>query len=151
VRDAWWAYRNLGNPEASPPSELARRLLVLGREEPDKFLAAPTALEARPSRGEGVNEGAGELRRNGTPARLDEALDDGQGRRLKRLMVPAENIGLCVRGQSTLRVRGLPHDARLVDVRPSASGEAFAFIFRSWSFAPLPEGAPVPEFRPEED
>jgi hypothetical protein len=39
LRDLAWAEKNLGNPDAQPPSELARRLRDLGRARPDQFLA----------------------------------------------------------------------------------------------------------------
>jgi hypothetical protein len=47
VRALRWAERNLGKPdaEAQAPSELARYLLALGREHPDRFLACLALLE----------------------------------------------------------------------------------------------------------
>jgi hypothetical protein len=45
VRALRWAERNLGNPDAEPPSDLARLLLTLGREYPDRFMAC-LALQA---------------------------------------------------------------------------------------------------------
>ena len=44
-RDVRWVYRNLGNADAKPPSELAKRLLALAREHPDRFVACLAKLE----------------------------------------------------------------------------------------------------------
>src|SRR4051812_48834574 len=38
VRDVRWVYRNIANPDAKPPSELAKRLLTMAREHPDRFV-----------------------------------------------------------------------------------------------------------------
>src|SRR5436309_9031086 len=45
-RDVRWVYRNLGNAGARPPSELARRLLALALEHPDRFVACLAHLES---------------------------------------------------------------------------------------------------------
>src|SRR5262245_56430126 len=46
LRALRWAERNLGRPEAEPPSALAALLVAFGREHPDRFVTCLAMVEA---------------------------------------------------------------------------------------------------------
>src|SRR5438067_12975474 len=77
-RDVRWVYRNLGNADAKPPSELAGRLLALAQEHPDRFVACLAKLDAAAPETERRAEGAKARR----PGGVGWLTDDGQPRRL---------------------------------------------------------------------
>src|SRR5260221_14723874 len=46
IRAARWAIKNLDNPDAVPPTPLARRLVALGREQPESLVICLATLDA---------------------------------------------------------------------------------------------------------
>lgn len=155
VRDLRWTSRNLGNPDAEPPSELARCLLALGREHSDRFLACLAILDGLgPKADQRDREASDRTERQSNPA---EGLADrreqngnraprtsGQPLRLRRVSLAEQDVVFLL-----ARYRAnLPHDCKVVGCAVDPVRGGVVFTLTSETFPPVTEGEPVPELLP---
>jgi len=136
LRAARWAHRNLGKPEAVPPSALAGRLLALGQEHPDRLavcldkLEATWELRAAPS-----NTGV-----------VQDDHDDAWPRRVKTLTVPLKQLVLWMAGQAEpLWMASLPAAFEVAGCEVNTKRRQITLTIRSRAFEPVPEGSLAPE------
>jgi hypothetical protein len=135
VRDARWAYKHLGEPDAVPPSALAGLLVALGREHPERLLACLAIVEARGSKPSGpvgdkpqegaVPPAAAQPDGNGTATALKAG---GGPRRVKTLFIPQDHLAAHFHGNRRLPwVPDLPYGSRVVacDVDAERGGVVF--------------------------
>lgn len=129
VRAALWAFRHLDNEGAVPPSPLARRLLELGREHPDKLTAVLLKID-------GAGKGRRERQAKKAPA------PEGS-RRLRKLTLHSrlfESLGL-----ELSRVPCLPAVVGIVGIAVSTNNGPAFLTLSSPAFPEVPEGQPIPE------
>jgi hypothetical protein len=131
-RDLRWAYKNLGKPDAEPPSDLARSLRELGREHPDKFyslLQAPAANEPN-----GIRSG-----NNGA------ASDSKLPQRVRRISIDARHLMSRLTKDGSAVVSNLPRDAYIVACEEESARDELVLTIYSDSFPPVEAGAVIPE------
>jgi hypothetical protein len=160
IRDARWAYRNLGKPDAEPPSALAGRLVALGREQPDKFFACLMSLQPPTNAAEPRNRetatsaddvpemlrGSGTLQATNDVNPIESSLTARQPRRLKAVFVPEAILTLCLAGGAAPRITNFPLPMRVVGYKIDPVREGVVLIIYSELFPVLPDGQPIPEF-----
>jgi hypothetical protein len=151
VRALRWAERNLDNPAATPPSPLAAKLLGLGREQPDKFLACLALRDAREQTPAPVPGAA-------APDERTAKLGGDQPRRVKMLVIPMAHLVMQLHGDGPIPwVRNLPRDVQLWGFAVKTVGtdwrgwpeRALRITLYSPSFPEVAPGAPIPELVPE--
>jgi hypothetical protein len=145
LRAARWAVRHLADLDAVPPTELAARLLALGREHADRLAICLDELEARAQSRHGeASSPAREAPRDTPPPRQPVPQ-----RRIKRLIVPAESWMSFLNSSSyPAWMNRLPSSFRLVGdmVVIRRGGEVFlSLIIQSSSFDEVAPGEPVPD------
>jgi hypothetical protein len=158
VRDLRWAERHLGRPDAAPPSPLAARLLALGREQPDKFLACLALRDARgrraaPPRGPAPPADLGPP----GPAGCTPTPAGDRPRRVRVLVMPLEYLVSSLTGGGPVpRVRNLPAAFQVAECAAGWDREAggrwrrvLRVTLASADFPEVPPGAPVPELAPD--
>jgi hypothetical protein len=137
-RDVLWAYQNLDNPEAVPPSALAGRLLALGREHPDRLLAC-LALVSAEQKTEHSSRGAQEANAREPSAPPPEVV---QPRNVKFLCVLDRHLFSLLCGEQDRWVYDIPRDARVVAWERSATETKILIL--SDTFPAVPEGESLP-------
>lgn len=141
LRDVRWAYRNVGKPDAEPPSAFAGLLVALMREHPDRFLTCLALAEAQ------VLNRERKRMAKGMPSSV--VLDDGQPRRLMRLTLWETSLFTVLRGGTGRWVYGIPADAHVVACEADTSQRALRLVIRSVTFPEVAEGEPIPELERE--
>jgi hypothetical protein len=150
LRDLRWAYRNLGG-DAEPPSDLAKRLLALGREHPDRLVTCLVQLEA-------VAAQQPEARRAAerTDRKVGEEVDgpgarvEGPRGRVKKLRVTEAQLMAYLSGRRYPWIRNLPPAVEIVACEREPGGKAvFVLTLRAEAFPLVAEGQEVPEFEVE--
>src|SRR5262245_13862092 len=138
-RDVEWVYKHLGDAEAKPPSELARRLLALAREHPDRLLRCLLQVDAaahKPAATRGA-EGAPAGGSGGLPG-------GGQERRLKKVTIPEARLFSFLR-EGTGWVHDPPADAYVVRCEADTSQRKIRLFISSLTFPEVAQGEPVLE------
>jgi hypothetical protein len=144
-RDLLWAYRNLRSEDAVPPTELAKRLLAMGREHPDRLFNCLVNMEAKTPR---------QRKRTAQGAPLNGASDKASGlaytgppRRVMTASISESHFLKFLRGDSKARVYefDLPCDAHVVGFQADVSQRDFILVIQSESFPEVSEGQPIPE------
>jgi hypothetical protein len=160
VRDVRWAYRNLGKPDAVPPSDGARFWLTVAREQPDKFFACLVLL--------GTPEDKADCRKSGGPPEPDPDVvsadgrrDDGNGAtlalridprplRVKTLFVPEAHLRMHLTGDRPLPwVMNLPRDFVVLASAVDRGRKGLVLTLYSGAFDVVAEGEPIPELAPK--
>ena len=146
-RPAWergllWAYKHLDQIEAKPPSELAGRLLALGRDAPDRLFACLALLDALDAR-------RGQADRGDPLPPLRAVRTAEQPERLRKLFVGARHLLDCLTGAAATWVGNLPEGAYLVGCESAPGRDGLFLVFYSNRFPPVALGAPVPEIEVE--
>jgi len=141
-RDIMWAYKNLENPDAKPPSPGAKMWAKHAREQPAHFLACVAMVDAA-----GQQDGEGDGGADGEPAQTDEprVMHGHRSQRIKRLFVPWKHLHLCLTGGRLDWIWNIPRDSELVSgaVVPERGG--VVLTIHSYEFPYVAEGAPIPE------
>lgn len=122
-RDLRWAQRNLGNPDAIPPTDGARYWASLAKERPGDFVAALRAQDVRP--------------------RVERPAVIKPPRRVKTLLVPEQWLFIYMLGRCGA---GVPSDSRLVEL--AAVPEGIRFTIESDQFPLVADGHPIEALKP---
>jgi hypothetical protein len=139
-----WAYRNLDNPDAKPPSAYAKLLRDQAREHPDRLFACLILLDA-PAKAEertGSPQGA---QVNGVGRLAAGGLDHGQPRRLKTVTLQESRLLSSLGEEAGMWVHKLPHDAHVVGCEADPGQRVIRIIMYSEDFPVVEEGQPIPE------
>jgi hypothetical protein len=143
VRDVRWAYRNLGRPEAEPPSELAKLLVSMGREQPERFLACLAALESLAPKAEEPRVNGAQVNGAGRPANGVQV--DGWPQRVMTVPVPWD-----VLLSRLMRYRAsVPSDCEVVACAVDRARGGVVFTIKSDTFRPVAAGEWIPELQPK--
>jgi hypothetical protein len=147
VRDLLWAYHHLDKPDAEPRSEMARLLLALGREHPDRLINCLLTLEAQGTKSEEENLAPDSVSRsetNGFPK-------DDDSRRVKGVTISEPAFFEYLRAEpGKSYVFDLPSDARVVGCKPDIPNRSIDLVVRSMTFPEVPDGKPIPELEREQ-
>ena len=141
IRDARWAYRNLGRPGAEPPSPFAAALVALAREHPDRFLDCM-------------------LKADFVTKRVDYEIDDeppGDSAgsaitlpdRLASVWLTATELICYLTGHNPRWTVKLPEKFELVALKLDPARLGVFLIFRSPSFALVGVDQKIPEMKVE--
>lgn len=140
VRALRWAERNLGRPDAEPPSALAQLLVTLGREHPDRFVACLAVVDAPGYKLDHADERGS-----------DERQKDGNGlggkppQRVRNLFIDGRLLVSRLTGNGTAWISNLPRDAWVVGCKADASRDGIVLTIYSATFPPITDGETVPE------
>jgi hypothetical protein len=127
-RDIAWAYRNLDNPDAKPPSTGARMWLEHARQEPGHFLDCVLTADAEPE----------------PAANPSYKLP----RRIRRLVMGARHLLLRLTRDDIKWISNLPKDTQIVGCDRDGEGRIVLVVY-SEGFLPVLDGQPIPEFPAE--
>jgi hypothetical protein len=126
-RDLRWAYKNIGKPDAEPPSEFARGLRELGREHPDKLFdllrAGPTA--------------------NGTQDNDDSTPIEPQ--RVRGIAIDSRHLLARLTKDGIALLANLPRDAYIVGCQEGPADDEIVLHIHSDTFPPTKPGAAIPK------
>lgn len=147
LRDARWAYRNLDNQDAKPPSALSGRLLQLGRKHPDRFAACLARLEAQAIRLEKESHWAQDSSKIGTNGDILEP--QSLPRRVKKITIPERKLFSYLREKEEMWLYSPPADIHVVSCETDPSQRAITLILESVTFPEVAEGEEVPELEEE--
>jgi hypothetical protein len=136
VRALKWAERHLDRLEAVPPSPLAARLVALGREHPDRFVACLALAD---------QTDAGGVSRQKPPR--NPAVADRPGRFARFTLVSSHLVGHLTGARLLPWLRGLPHGAKVVNCACDREVDALVFTVESGSLPPVAAGAPIPDLK----
>jgi hypothetical protein len=126
-RDLRWAYKNIGRPDAEPPSEFARSLRELGREHPDKLF---DLLRAGPIA-------------NGTQDK--DASPPKEPQRVRRIAIDARYLLTRLTRNGSSVVANLPRDAYIVGCEVDLEQDKIVLTIYSDSFPPVKAGGAIPK------
>lgn len=142
-RDILWAYRNLGKPDAKPPSPGAKMWAELAREQPGRFLACVARIEAAQEKPRRVKKDKPRQEANGTAPR---GFGDGRSRRVKMTTLSEEGVFALPRRDEAASDRDLklPFDAHIVDCETDVSQRRIHIFICSESFREVLEGQSIP-------
>jgi hypothetical protein len=148
LRMARWVSRHLGDEAAVPPSPLAARLLALAREEPDRFALFWDQAESQARSWTGRQAGSSATVGAGPPDANGESAAD---RRLRNLSLSMRQYGDLLHGVGWSWIDALPERFRLVGTAFRRQGSALRAVLTigAPTFSPVPEGQPIPEWRPD--
>lgn len=132
VRAALWAFKHLDDEDAVPPSPLARRLLELGREHPDKLLAVLLKID-----------GARSSPKADSAPRVSKKTE-APSRRLRKVSLSGSRLFETL-GLELSRVPRLPPYVEIVGIAVSTRGAPTTLTLRSPMFEEVPEDQPIPE------
>jgi hypothetical protein len=152
VRDVRWAYRNLGKPDAEPPSALAGLLVALGRQHPDRLLACLATLDDTGQRGDqagGHGEPTDKEPREGL--RAPRVGSEGSPGRVKTLRLAEAQLVAYLTGRKYPRIKNLPPGLEIVACEREVGGKVVVLTIRSEVFPLVEEGETVPELEVEFD
>jgi hypothetical protein len=149
-RDILWAYRNLGNPDAKPPSPGAKLWADLARQQPGQFLACLVRFETAEgqdlaSEGEGAGPGR---EMDGTGGATGNGWGGKPPQRVRKLFVDADHLITRLTSDGSAWVSNLPRGAYVVGGETDPSRDGIVFTIHSDTFPPVAEGEPIPEISP---
>ena len=142
-RDAIWAYRNLGRPDAQPPTALAGLLAALGREHPDRLAACLFLMEAPGDQAEPRKGETSEPQPNGS----DSA--GNPPRRVRNLFVDTPYLVRRLTGDGTAIISNFPEDPDVVACAVDPSRGGIVLTLHSPMFPIVAEGESVFEMTAE--
>jgi hypothetical protein len=156
-RDALWAYRHLGRPDAQPPSELAKLLLALGREQPDRLFACLALLDDPGHPAEQPNREAGGSAeadpttggRSPDPQSSGNDLGGKPPQKVRKLFVDARHLLARLTGDGGAWVSNLPRGAYVVGCETDPGRDGIVLLIHSEAFPPVAEGEAIPELTAE--
>ena len=149
ARDLRWAYKNLGRPDAVPPTALAGLLVALGREHPDRLVACLVLLDSQAPKAEQRERDANDAQPRGGGGAASEFPDYGPSRRLREVTVSEGRLFAYLRAGSGRWVHTPPHDAHVVGVVANISQRTIRLVIHSEDFPVVEEGKPIPELEKE--
>jgi hypothetical protein len=152
VRDLLWAYRNLGKPDAVPPSPLAAGLAALGRERPEQLVACLALADGLGRQGQAADPGErtdGKPGDGAVPPPPEAPTEPPHG--LQRVSVPGEDLIAYLRGAPLSWVRSVPHVFEVVGLSLENCGleRRAVLTIRSPRLPPAADGEPIPELKVE--
>jgi hypothetical protein len=151
LRDAHWAYRNLGKPDSEPPTALAGLLVALGREHPDRFAACLATLDSQMPKAGKQDRDADDAPLNGSGETERRGVDDGRPQRLKTVTVREADLFALLRKQDGGCKPNPPADAYVVACKSDSSQRTVVLTISSVTFPEVAEGEPVPYLEREFD
>lgn len=146
-RDILWAYRNLDNPDAKPPSPGAKMWAEHARKQPAHFLGCVVRVETAGDQ-EADSEGEGGLPDgvpNGTGEPSGKGLAGKAPQRLRKLLIGAQHLLGRLTRDGGSKVANLPRDAYVVGCESDSSRDGIYLIIYSATFPPVEEGQAIPE------
>jgi hypothetical protein len=152
VRDVRWACANLGNQDAEPPSDLARALVTLGREHPDRLFACRVLVDGPAPVADNPNrEASDRTERESAPAA--EPHDPQNGTQVPQRKGPLRFRTVSLAEKDVVSQLGryranLPCDCKVVGCALDKARGVVVFTITSEGFQPVPEGEPIPELAP---
>jgi hypothetical protein len=153
-RDLLWAWKNLGNPDAEPPSPLAGLLLAMGRSDPANFLFCLSLLEVQTlkleveaPKAEEQKPVSNDTAPNVLAPKADGFRNNGQPRRLKRVRVREDSILSSARmgNPNCQYFLNVPNDAHIVACEADIPHRELHVVITSEKFPEVAEGEPIPE------
>lgn len=147
VRDARWAYQNLGNLDAAPPSPLAGRLLDLGREQPDRLAVCLAAIDAHMGGPKPSLSDAAAVFSPGARSPKEQRLFEGKSSRLKMFDLPESALLDLVRAGDGKNGIDTPDDVHVCGCKLLSKRRKVRLIFRSMDFPRLKKDDHIPELK----
>jgi len=150
-RDILWAYRNLGNPDAKPPSPGAKMWAEHARQEPGHFLGCVVRMETageQETNNEVDDAGPGrEPAANGDP--ILQVVGETEPQRLMTVFIPWAHLMMYLTGDRSPWVKNVPRDSHLVSGEAIPKRRGIQLTIRSETFLVVGEGEGIPELLPD--